>query len=88
MPIQIAEKSIRRSRSRRLCGLPDFPDPDNYLAGFAIWSGTSFAAPVFAGQVAAALQREFEGGDTGTDPAGAVARGRRVLDEQPQRERS
>jgi subtilisin family serine protease len=63
-------------------------DPDNYLAGFAIWSGTSFAAPVFAGQVAAALQREFEGGDTGTDAAGAVARGRRVLDEQPQRERS
>jgi len=63
-------------------------DPDNYLAGFAIWSGTSFAAPVFAGQVAAALQREFERGDTGTDPAGAVARGRRVLDEQPQRERS
>jgi subtilisin family serine protease len=63
-------------------------DPDNYLAGFAIWSGTSFAAPVFAGQVAAALQREFERGDTGTDPASAVPRGRRVLDEQPRRVRS
>jgi hypothetical protein len=52
-------------------------DPDNYLAGFAIGSGTSFAA----------LQREFEHGDAGTDPAAAVARGRRVLDAQPQRGR-
>ena len=24
-------------------------DPDNFSAGFALWSGTSFAAPLFAG---------------------------------------
>ena len=63
-------------------------DPDNYSAGFAIWSGTSFAAPVFAGQLAAGLQDEFERGDDGTDPTAAVARGRRVLAGMPRRERS
>jgi subtilisin family serine protease len=30
-------------------------DPDDYSAGFAVWSGTSFAAPVLAGQIAAQL---------------------------------
>ncbi len=60
-------------------------DPDNYLAGFAVWSGTSFSAPVFAGQVALALQLEFERGDVGSDPASAVARARRVLADQPKR---
>jgi subtilisin family serine protease len=30
-------------------------DPDDYSAGFAVWSGTSFAAPILAGQIAAEL---------------------------------
>jgi subtilisin family serine protease len=64
------------------------PDPDNFAAGFAVWSGTSFAAPYFAGQVAAALQRRFESGDDGIDPPAAVARARRVLADQPKRGRT
>jgi subtilisin family serine protease len=30
-------------------------DPDDYSCGFALWSGTSFAAPAFAGDLAASL---------------------------------
>lgn len=30
-------------------------DPDNFQSGFGVWSGTSFAAPIFAAELAAAL---------------------------------
>ncbi len=30
-------------------------DPDDYTGGFGVWSGTSFSAPVFAAELAAAL---------------------------------
>jgi subtilisin family serine protease len=30
-------------------------DPDDYTGGFGIWSGTSFATPVFAAELAAEL---------------------------------
>ena len=30
-------------------------DPDDYTGRFALWSGTSFAAPLFAGRLAAEL---------------------------------
>jgi hypothetical protein len=32
-------------------------DPDDFHSGFGVWSGTSFAAPVLAGQIAAQLCR-------------------------------
>jgi len=32
-------------------------DADDFSSGFGVWSGTSFAAPVFAGQLAAELLR-------------------------------
>ncbi len=36
-------------------GLRRTVDPDNFSSGFGLWSGTSFAAPVLAGELAAAL---------------------------------
>jgi len=32
-------------------------DPDDFHSGFGVWSGTSFATPVLAGQIAAELCR-------------------------------
>jgi hypothetical protein len=58
-------------------------DPDDYRGGFAAWSGTSFAGPVLAGEVAAALARDA---DLATvDKAAAVARGRRAMFSQGHR---
>jgi len=43
-----------RDPSRRL---RESIDPDDYSPGFAVWSGTSFAAPVLGGKLAADLLR-------------------------------
>jgi len=50
-------------------------DPDDYSAGFAVWSGTSFAAPVLAGQIAAQLLVLYAAGDRAADANAAVDRG-------------
>ncbi|PJI94935.1 S8 family peptidase [Luteimicrobium subarcticum] len=42
-------------RSRTPDGLRESVDPDDFRGGFALWSGTSFAAPVLAGELAVAL---------------------------------
>src|SRR5690606_36351915 len=34
-------------------------DPDDFTGGFAVWSGTSFAAPVFAAELATAIGRDL-----------------------------
>jgi hypothetical protein len=48
-------------------------DPDDYRGGFAVWSGTSFASPVLAGellmQICASKDKDILDRDTG------VARG-------------
>lgn len=53
-------------------------DPDDYRSGFAVWSGTSFAAPTVAGRLAQELMDESDLSD-GSAPA-AVQRGRAALE--------
>jgi subtilisin family serine protease len=54
-------------------------DPDDFTAGFAVWSGTSFAAPVFAGQLAEALLEASPASTTGVTREELVDRARSVL---------
>jgi subtilisin family serine protease len=53
-------------------------DPDDFSGGFGLWSGTSFAAPVMAAQLASKLGESIDSGD---DPAAAVARARAAVEE-------
>ena len=53
MPTTFDGPQVPRSRSAD--GLREAVDPDDFRGGFALWSGTSFSAPVLAGQLAGAL---------------------------------
>ncbi|HEX2705227.1 MAG TPA: hypothetical protein VHM65_05670, partial [Candidatus Lustribacter sp.] len=55
-------------------------DPDDLSGGFGIWSGTSFAAPVLAGELAAHLAADPDIGKP--DLASALERGWRALEEE------
>jgi serine protease len=48
-------------------------DPDDFRGGFGVWSGTSFAAPLMAGRLAAYLAERLELAAT-PDDAAALAR--------------
>jgi len=52
-------------------------DPDDYSGGFGVWSGTSFATPVFAAELAAAVIDE--GGLTDVSPSTMRKRAIRAL---------
>jgi subtilisin family serine protease len=66
-------------------------DPDDFSSGrrpdggprggFGLWSGTSFAAPLMAGALAAALSKELMNrADPSHGPAAAVRRGWRAVE--------
>lgn len=44
-------------------------DPDDFAGGFGVWSGTSFAAPVLAGQIAARIVEHPLAADPGLEAA-------------------
>lgn len=56
-------------------------DPDDFRSGFGTWSGTSFAAPILVGEIAEFLNNNhlLESGDL--DPAHAVTRGWKALED-------
>jgi subtilisin family serine protease len=49
-------------------------DPDDFSAGFGTWSGTSFAAPILAGELAQALLDKCGTSLAATDAATAIRR--------------
>jgi subtilisin family serine protease len=59
-------------------------DPDDYTGHFAVWSGTSFAAPVLAGQLATLLANGLAA-DASRRPAVAIPRANAAIAQLPQR---
>lgn len=63
-----------RPETRRADGEQESLDTDDFTGGFAAWSGTSFAAPVLAGELAAALlERRVAGQADGSTERARVA---------------
>jgi subtilisin family serine protease len=56
-------------------------DPDDFSGGFGLWSGTSFAAPIAAGEIAAALVGKLELHGVVDEPAAAVSTARAAVGE-------
>ena len=62
------------SRVEDAGGVRSTIDPDNFSSGFATWSGTSFAAPVLAGDLAQRLLDDARLRDPGRGPQASSGR--------------
>jgi subtilisin family serine protease len=62
-------------RLHALDGWRETLDPDDFSSGFGTWSGTSFAAPILAGEIARELAHGVFGEMSGVDAASMVERG-------------
>nr|WP_232523488.1 S8/S53 family peptidase [Nocardioides sp. MAH-18] len=60
------------ARTRAYDRVREAIDPDDFRGGFAVWTGTSFSAPVLAGDVAAALVGALEPAGQPVDAATAI----------------
>ena len=78
-PFQGGLEPMARRRTRSEGKAPDRPresmDPDDFRGGFAVWSGTSFSAPIVAG-----------GSPGRCSDAGPAASGRRRAGRDQERE--
>lgn len=54
-------------------------DPDDYRGGFAVWSGTSFSAPLLAAHIARQLLQDAAGPGLGLGESGAQAAANRTV---------
>jgi hypothetical protein len=83
-PVDINGRRCPEIQMPAATGLPDAGarealDPDDYRGGFAVWSGTSFAAPLLAANLARAELSLNANAELALDQAGAAAATRRTL---------